>query len=176
MGTVTQADALTFGGNAVVTGAVGAAGSPVNSIHANGGAAAAVELQGDVYADHLNFGDDGLVQLGGTAHLGDVASAHSNSGTLAFAGDATVANDVGAVGAVLKALNANGGPATLVDLQGNVYAGALNFGGDGKVDFLNSGGAKLFGVGSVTTGADGTGTLTLSGLSARKWTPTRMPR
>jgi len=119
---------------------------------------------------HSGFLADGFITVGDDGGEGyvieqEIRTNNSGQGTLSFLGNATVEQQVGVAAGTdedspaaryLKAINANG-EGTLVDLQGDVLANALNFGGDGEVQI---GGTANLGTVSNTSGANDTGTLT----------------
>ncbi|MCK9554823.1 autotransporter domain-containing protein [bacterium] len=170
LGTVTNSSGVNNSGNlffhnsSTVTGNVGAAGAALNTVcyDDNNGV---IDLQGDVFAATLSFGEgeehsEGEIQIDGTAALGVVSTLYDDFGTLTFGGNATVTGNTGGAGVMLKVINADG-ESTLIDLQGDVYAGVLNFGGDGEVRLH-----ETMSFDSVTNTTSGQGTLTLNGAAA----------
>lgn len=152
---------LAFEGDGTVTNSIGASGAALKAINANGNDT--VYLQGDVYGDTVSFGNDGELDISGTAELGTVTndSGSDGFGTLTFQGSGTITGDVGVSGASLNTINANGSGATL-DLQGTVYVSALNFGNDGTINLAD--GKNLNG--AVTNNSGSTaGTLNFLGDS-----------
>ncbi|MBU1869162.1 MAG: hypothetical protein KJ818_01710, partial [Candidatus Omnitrophica bacterium] len=150
---------LTFLGDSTVSGKVGASGTSLLQVNANG-IGKNVNFNNNVFANTLNFGADGTVTMANNRDIEAVVTTSTdNTGTLTFSGgNSTVTGDLGALGAALKKINADG---TKLTLKGNAVATNLNFGADGTVTMgLN----KDF-TGAITTSADNTGTLTFNGKS-----------
>ena len=159
---------LIFKGNSTVTGDMGAAGTILRQISANGGSGRTVLLDGNIYATALNFGDDGEVQIQAEKawNAAVTTTAGAGTGVLTFLGSTTTGGNIGAGGAELRGVNFNGGSSNLGhDIFATTTAidtgATLTLTGDrtvtGDLTLAGAGGA---GTGTLDLGAN---ILTLSG-------------
>ena len=175
-----------FTSNATVEGSAGAEGARLGTVYVAQGEDHTVNFNGDTYLSSLYFwsdaesgAGDATVTFNGNANIDRAITTgwFHDGGIINFNGNASVTSyfddAIGSQGAALKEVNFLGaGSASwigknvyadqitvgtgTVDFDRNVYAGSLNFPGDGEVQI--SGTATL---GTVT--ADATGSLTLLG-------------
>ncbi len=179
---------LGFHADSTVTGNVGAPGASLKAILLDNNNVN-LDLQGDVYAGTLGFGEgeehsDGEIEIGGTAVIGPVTTLYDDFGTLTLEGNGTVNGDMGADGAALRAVNIVGAAGTTVTVNGDIWAfdmtvdagsllmngsftdpgdppTTLNFSSDGFVTLAAGNNISS----NITTGTDGTGTLSLGGAN-----------
>ncbi|MBF0485373.1 MAG: autotransporter domain-containing protein [Candidatus Omnitrophica bacterium] len=125
------------------------------------------------------FNADGVLSIGAGTITGAVTTATTDTGTLTSTGSSTVSGQVGLLGTVLKAVNGGVAGATST-FSSDIYATNLNVTGTGTVALAGTlNGAAVFGgdgtltvadskaiTGTVTTGTNNTGTLTLSGSNS----------
>lgn len=158
---------IAFDGTSTVSGNIGSAIAALNAIQLNGAAGTTLSLNGDTYAGTLNFWSDGTMEVAaGKNFTGVITNSGilNNKGNLTFDGTSTVSGNIGSAIAALNTINANGAAGTTLSLNGDTYAGTLNFGGDSTVELANG---KTFGVTtSVTATTGSTGKLVLNGVSA----------
>ncbi len=150
---------LTFEGDGVVSQHIGEDGAALKTINADG-EDTLVDLQGDVYANAVNFGADGEVQVGGTANLGTVSntSGTNDSGTLTLLSDATITGQVGALTAYLRSINITNNGDTVL-FKSDVYTNFLNFGDEAGSDTTATFDGKAYLYQNITNGSNGKGVL-----------------
>ncbi|SDB92795.1 hypothetical protein [Paraburkholderia lycopersici] len=152
---------LAFAQNGTVTGDVGTSGASISALNVGTAAQGTVTAQGNVYANTVSLQNDSTLSLSANQNLtGNVTTTADGTGALSLSGGTqTVSGDVGASGASLGALNVGTASQGTVTAQGDVYANTVSLQNGSALTLVA--GKNL--TGSVTTAADGTGTLTLAG-------------
>ncbi len=120
---------LLFAGTHTVGGDVALPGSNLKRIEIAGASGKVVSFTGDVNANNINITSDAKIIFadGKNVTTQSITPSTTNKGTLHFAGTSTVGGNVGAPGAVLKLITADGETGKRVSFTGNVYATTLNF-------------------------------------------------
>ncbi len=177
---------LSFRGASTVTGNVGASGAALKLIETGTNLTGkTVEFTGDVFAATVNFAKNGTIAIADTKNMtAAITTTTDNKGTLAgattsvngYLETSTFTGQIGTAAATLKEIKAGDSGKTTtfqndifvttlsvrdgtVNLNGNL-TGTLTFDNDGLVQVADG-----KNVGKVTTGTDGTGTLTFLGAT-----------
>lgn len=170
-------------GVSAVTGDVGADGAALKLIEigtVNPGST--VNFSGDVFAQSLNFAQDGTVTIADDKGLtAAVTTSTTDEGTLTFNGTSTMSGQVGTSSSVLKLIKA-GAAGETATFQNDVYATQLNVTNNGTVQLngnytgiLHFNAAAATGtiniadgkniIGKVTTATNHQGTLEFQGAT-----------
>lgn len=171
-------------GTSTMTGTIGAVGNRLGQLLLSQTSGKTATITGNVFAVNTNvngtgttafggslttalaFNADGLVTLANNGNMtGAVSTATNNTGTFTFLGNSTASSTIGASGLALKAINFNGAGST-VNLNGNVFTTAANFGADGTVALANN----VNWSGALTTTTTNTGTFNLGGAGTHSVT------
>lgn len=152
---------LTFLGTSAVNGDIGTAASALKKVNVDG-AGKTVTFNDDVFATTLNFGAAATAKLADASTLtAATTTSANNTGVLTCNGNATVTGNIGAGGAILNQVNANGAAGKFATFDGDIFATTLNFGGNGTVVLTD--GSDL--TAATTTATNNTGKLTFNGTS-----------
>ncbi|AZL16272.1 autotransporter domain-containing protein [Rickettsiales endosymbiont of Stachyamoeba lipophora] len=161
---------LTLTGTAsTVTGDIGTSGAALKTVTGgtgfnttyNGGVVASTintganisNFNGNV-SGNLNFTADGTVNMAGSMLTGNLTTATTNEGTLNLTESSTINGNIGTGANLLKIINAGAVTKTNI-FNGDIYATAVNFSGDGVIEIANGKNINS----AVTTNAVSSGTL-----------------
>ncbi|MBS0288868.1 MAG: autotransporter domain-containing protein [Proteobacteria bacterium] len=145
-------------GATTINGNIGAANHAYNLIKV--GQNAATTINGNVYAASLQFQANNALNLGnGASVFGAIDSLLPGIGTLQFLGNATVTGNIGTV--PISMINAQG-PNSIINLQGDISAGAVNFMADAAISIADGKGIDAL----VTTNLNNQGTLNYLGSTS----------
>ncbi|MEO5375559.1 MAG: autotransporter domain-containing protein [Alphaproteobacteria bacterium] len=154
-----------FAGDNTVTGAMGSAGSLLNTISI-GGSASTVQLDGDVYATGIDFATSST----GTLSVADgknitsaITAVGGAGGTVSYTGTSSQTGSIGTSSAAVSLVSA-GASGKTVTFSGDIYATNVSIGA-GRVTFASNGSIT----GTTTVAALGTldvGTSTVDQVGA----------
>ena len=138
----TNTGTLTMDGAGAISSQVGANGAVLKLVTVGNGA---VAVNGDVYATAVNFAADNTSTVAADKKIvGAVTTGTTNTGTLTFAtttaATTLVSGNVGASGALLKAVNSTAGNGITNTFGGDIYATTTTFTGGNATSVFAVGG------------------------------------